>query len=299
MGEVFIMRQRWLVLAVLGLAALVSWTPAQDGGKLDIHLEKELVYGQGGGEELKLDLARPPSHRKGRFPAVVCIHGGGWRLGQRQQLSRLTELLASRGFVAVTISYRLAPKHRFPAQIEDCKAATRWLRAQADKYRLNADRIGAVGFSAGGHLACLLGTANGEAGLESNGGNDKYPSRIQAVVSFFGPTDLTARNWSKEVEGFFLVPFLGGSFEEKGDLYRKCSPIQYVSKDAPPFLFFHGDQDPIVNIDQSQKLAQKLQEAGAYAKLVTMEGDGHGWGGTKLNQTLEQTVAFFEEKLKK
>lgn len=295
------MNLRWLTVAILGLAgwASASSVSAQNGGKLDVHLENDLVYGQGGGEELKLDLARPPSHRKGPFPAVVCIHGGGWRLGQRQQLSKLTELLASRGFVAVTVSYRLAPKHRFPAQIEDCKAAVRWLRAHADKYRLKADRIGAVGFSAGGHLACLLGTTNGQAGFEGHGGHEKQSSRIQAVVSFFGPTDLSAKNWPKEVEGFFLVPFLGGTLEEKADLYRKCSPIHYVSKEAPPFLFFHGDKDQLVNIDQSQKLSQKLQDAGVAAQLVTLTGAGHGWGGTRLDQTLEQTIAFFEEKLKK
>ena len=117
---------------------------------------------------------------------------------------------------------------------------------------------------------------------------DRNDAFLEAVVSFFGPTDLTARNWSKEVEGFFLVPFLGGSFEEKGDSYRKCSPIQYVSKDAPPFLFFHGDKDQLVNIDQSRKMAQKLQEAGVQAKMMTTadveqchrgSSWGPSWGG--------------------
>src|SRR5262249_59047966 len=118
----------------------------------------------------------------GPVPVVVGLHGGGWRMGKRQDLAKLTELLAAQGFAAARVSYRLAPQHQFPAQIEDCKAAVRWLRANAKKYKLNPDRVGAVGFSAGAHLACLLGTADQSAGLEGNGGNPEQSSRVQAVV---------------------------------------------------------------------------------------------------------------------
>jgi acetyl esterase/lipase len=265
--------------------------------KHKIKVEKDLVYGKGGEEDLKLDLARPDGD--GPYPCIVCIHGGGWRAGQRQDVAKQIEQLAERGFVAVTISYRLSPKHKFPAQIEDCKAAVRWLRANAKKYNLSPDHIGAVGYSAGGHLACLLGAANGKDGLEGNGGNKDQSSQVQAVVSFFGPTDFINKTWSKQVEDTFLVPLLGCKFEDDPGPYKRCSPIAYVTKDAPPYLFFHGDKDTLVNIEDSRKLLKKLQDVGVYAKLVTMEGDGHGWGGEKLTRTLEQTMKFFEEKLKK
>jgi acetyl esterase/lipase len=247
---------------------------------------------------MQLDLALP-KEGKGPFPCVVCLHGGGWRGGKRQDLTKLTEFLAGKGFVAATITYRLAPDHRFPAQIEDCKAAVRWLRANAAKYHINPQKIGAVGFSAGGHLASLLGTADKDSGLEGEGGNLDQSSRVQAVVNYFGPTDFTTKTWSAHVKDAFIIPFLGGTMQDKRAVYEKASPVTHVSKDDPPFLFFHGDKDSLVGVDQPQILSKKLQEAGVSAKVVVLEGEGHGWGGETLNRTLRQTVEFFEEKLKK
>jgi acetyl esterase/lipase len=281
------------IAVLFALACAGSWVLAQaDVRPLPIRVEKELVYGKAGKVELKLDLAMPKDGA-GPFPAVVCLHGGGWRTGKRQDMTKVIELLASRGFVAATVTYRLAPAHRFPAQIEDCQAAVRWLRRHAKKYRLDPERIGAVGISAGAHLACLLGVTGKES--DSPG----VSSRVQAVVSFFGPTDFTVKTWPKAIEDALLVPFLGGSFEEKAEAYRRCSPITYVTKAAPPFLFFHGDKDTLVGIEQSEKMVKKLTEAGVSARLVTMKGDGHGWRGEKLTRTLEQTLEFLREKLKK
>lgn len=264
----------------------------------EVKVEKDIVYGKGGDVDLKLDLAMP-KEGDGPFPAVVCIHGGGWRAGSRQSLGKLTELLAEKGFVAVTVSYRLAPAAKFPAQIEDCKAAVRWLRANAKKYHIDPERIGCTGFSAGGHLVCLLGCTTKDDGLEGAGGNADQPSGVKAVVSFFGPTDLTAKTWTDDAEKTFFIPFLGDTFANKPDVYKKASPVTYVKKGAPPFLFFHGTEDKLVDVKQSRILCDKLKDAGVSAKVVELEGAGHGWGDPKLKQTIEQMQEFFAEQLKK
>jgi acetyl esterase/lipase len=270
--------------------------PAQ-APKVAVQAENDLVYGKGGDTELKLDLAIPKDG-DGPFPALVCIHGGGWSSGDRQQLRATLPILAGRGYVAASVTYRFVQAAKFPAQIEDCKAAVRWLRANAKKYKIDPDRIGAMGYSAGGHLACLLGTTDKNDGLEGNGGNPEQSSRVQAVVSFFGPTNFITKNWTEDVERQFMIPLLGAKFEEKPELYRKVSPINYVTKDDPPFLFFHGTADTLVGIHHSRQMTEKLKEVGVSAKLIELEGEGHGWRGEKLFQSLQQMMTFFDEQLK-
>ncbi len=284
------------LIACLALLALSSLSFAQSSPSIVV--EHDLVYAQAGKTELQLDLAMP-KEGNGPFPTLVCIHGGGWRQGKRQDLSKTIEVFAGRGYVATTISYRLSDVAPFPAQIEDCKAAVRWLRANAKKYKIDPERIGALGFSAGAHLACLLGTTQKDDGLEGNGGNLDQSSRVQAVVSFFGPTDLTTKDWTPQVEKDILIPFLGGTIDQKPEQYQKASPIRYVTKEAPPFLFFHGTDDKLVGIRQSQMLLKKLRSVGVSAEIVEMEGEGHGWRNGKLEMTINQTLAFFDRQLKK
>lgn len=286
-----------LSVCSVGLILLLAVPVQAQADKPEVAVERDVVFGKGGEVDLKLDLAMP-KNGDGPFPAVLCIHGGGWRGGNRQQMSASIEVFAGRGYVAVTPDYRLVPNGRFPTQIEDCKAAVRWLRANAKKYKINPDRIGAVGFSAGAHLACLLGTSDKNDGLEGSGGNPEQSSRLQAVVSFFGPTDFTVP-WEKSAEDTYLIPFLSGTRADRADTYKKASPITYATKDDPPFLFIHGTEDKLVPLAQSKFLAEKLQSVGVSATVIEVKGEGHGWKGEKLFETIKQTVEFLDERLKK
>jgi len=284
----------FLVVAVVAFFLLVAAARRSP----EIAVERDLVYGKGGDAELKLDLAMPEAGG-GPFPAIVFLHGEGWRAGNRRQMSHFIEGVARMGYVGVTVEYRLVPAARFPAPVEDCKAAVRWLRANAGKYRIRPDHIGVVGFSAGGHLACMLGVTDKKDGLEGVGGNADRPSRVQAVVSFFGPTDFSTRDWPRDLEKEVIVPFLGGSFADKPAVYRRASPISYVTKDAPPFLIFHGTGDELVPVDQSRRLAEKLKSFGVPAELVVLEGEHHGFTDANNQKSMKKMMDFLAERLKK
>ncbi len=265
--------------------------------KNKIPVECNIVYARAAEKDLKLDLARPPAG-KGPYPVIVCFHGGGWRMGNKRDVRSWLPFFAERGYVAASVGYRLAPDYKFPAQIEDAKTAIRFLRANADKYGIDKQRIAALGWSAGGHLACLLGLTDGKAGFDGK----LYPkesSRVEAVVDYFGPTDLAGFAKDATAQRGMLGPFIGAKFDENPMAHKKASPIQYVSKSAPPFLIFHGTKDLVVPIEQSRHLAAELKDVGVPVKLVEVPGEGHGWDGSAGIKTTVETIKFLDERLKK
>jgi acetyl esterase/lipase len=282
------MNWRWgfLVLFLAGAARAES----------QITTTLDVVYAKVGDRELKLDLARPAD--KGPHPAVVVIHGGGWRMGNKRDVRPWIEALAQRGYVAAGVAYRLAPDHVFPAQIEDCKTAVRFLRTNADTYGIDKDRVAAMGYSAGGHLACLLGLTDDSVGFDGK----LYPkesSRVCCVVDYFGPTDLAGFGKDESAQRSMLGPLIGAKFSEKPEAHERASPVKYVKKGAPPFLIFHGTKDWIVPIEQSRALANKLKDVGGSVKLVEVVDEGHGWAGKAGMGTTAATLEFLAEHLKK
>ena len=257
--------------------------------------QQNIEYGKGAGESLKLDLAWPEKST-GKRPCVVVIHGGAWRAGNRNQHTDIIFALAQRGYVAATISYRFCPKHRFPAQVEDAKCAVRFLRANADKYKIDTERFGAVGASAGAHLAMMLGVMDEQDGLEGDGGHAGESSKVHAVVSFFGPTDLSADD-IPTVTIPLLFDFIGGTKIKLPEKYKQASPITYVDADDAPMLLLQGTKDPLVPHSQAFKMIDALTDAGVRGRAEIIIGGGHGWGGKDLQRSLQQTYGFLDEQL--
>ena len=277
------------------LIALCPLVTAQDT-KVDELFEADVVYGRGGEVDLKMNIGRP-KESSASLPCVVLIHGGGWAAGNKNQHNDQVHEFVRKGYVSATVHYRFAPKYVFPAQIEDVKCAIRYLRANADKYGIDKNRIGAVGFSAGAHLSMLLGAMDPEDGFEGEGGNPDEPSKVNAVVAFFGPTDFTTDDWPKQTVPI-LQTFLGGTKADKAEAYRKASPISYVSKGDAPMLLIQGTKDVLVPWTQATSMAEALTKAGVYGRVDLILGAGHGWGGTELKRTADETFAFFDQVLK-
>lgn len=300
------MRSTTSALTKLFVAFGVLWLAGNVARSAEIVLEENITYGKAGDTELKLDLARPQGN--GPFPAIVFIHGGGWSGGNRQAYRGQIQEAARRGYVAVTISYRLmkydeAKKETttadpiFPAQIHDAKAAIRWVRANAEKYSVDPDRIGVTGGSAGGHLSLLVGLTDPASGLEGDSGNSDQSSRVQAVVNVFGPTDM-AYCFEKSSVAWIFRLFMGGTPAEARNRYNAASPITYVSQDDPPVLTLHGDQDALVPVEQARVLDEKMKAAGASHTLMVFEGQGHGFGGEDAKKAADATWEFFDRHLK-
>ncbi len=277
------------------------------GRSENVAVHENITYGKGGESELKLDLACPVGD--GPFPAIVFIHGGGFYQGSRQAYQETIREAANRGYVAATISYRLmrfdaqrkettTAEPNFPAQVHDAKAAIRWLRANADHYNVDPDRIGVTGASAGGHLSLLIGLTDAGSDLEGDGGNPGRSSRVQAVVNFFGPTD-AATCYKESTDPWIFRLFLGGTPQETPETYRIASPATYASSDDPPVLTLHGDQDTLVPVTQAELLDDKMKEAGADHTLVVFKGQGHGFGGDHQEKAMKAMWDFFDQRLKR
>lgn len=248
----------------------------------DTTVLRDVVFGQGGGRDLTMHIVLPKNAAESRRPAYVWIHGGGWQGGKKDGGVGKVMPMVREGFVGATIEYRLTGEAPFPAQIEDCKCAIRYLRAHAEKYNIDPNRIAVGGSSAGGHLVALLGTSAGADELEGQGGWADQSSEVQAVIDLYGPTDFKAFVTTKGYEGHNRAgspesKLLGGGEvlpNEAG--IKRVNPITYVDEADPPFLIIHGTKDRTVPLNQSEAMDHALKSVKVESTLHIIEGAGHG-----------------------
>ena len=263
-----------------------------------VTVHRDVAYVTNGHERQKLDLYVPDTGEN--LPLIIWVHGGAWRGGDKTHYVRMEYLTT--GYAGASINYRLSQHAIFPAQIEDVKAAVRWLRANAETYRLDPNRFAAWGSSAGGHLVAMLGTTGDVAEFEV-GEHLTVSSRVQAVVDYFGPTDFLQMDAQSLPDGLVHdapdspeSQLVGGPIQEHKDRVARANPITYVSKDDSPFLIIHGDQDKLVPYQQSVLLKDALEAAGVPVTFYQVEGGGHGW--FRDPKVPKLTRSFLEQHLK-
>lgn len=262
----------------------------------DVVFEKAIEYANPDGQHLAVDLAMP-KNATGELPAIVCIHGGGFRAGTREGYDKLCLTLAQHGYVAITVTYRLAPAYPFPAAVQDCKTAVRWLRANAAKYHVDPKRIGVTGGSAGGHLAQFLGVTMGVKAFEGDGHNDQS-SDVSCVVNYYGPSDLT-KSYEASVDAKDVLPlFFGGDLSTKRREHIIGSPLYWVTPFAAPTLCVHGTEDKYVAHEQAVWIVDKLKAVSVEASLLTLAGAGHGFKGADAEKAEKALIEFFDAHLK-
>ncbi|HXR06277.1 MAG TPA: alpha/beta hydrolase [Candidatus Acidoferrum sp.] len=292
---------------VCSLAAVLAWSnwtanaarqDAPEGLPPGARMLTNLAYVPNGTERQKLDLYLPATGTN--LPLIVWVHGGGWMEGSKEDPPGLRLLV--HGFALASINYRLSQDAVFPAQLEDCKAAIRWLRAHAREHGLDPNRIGVWGASAGGHLVALLGTTGAVKEFDL-GENLGVSSRVQAVCDWFGPTDFTQiTNHPSDIN--HAAPdspearLLGGPIAQNAAKAQRANPIRYITKDDPPFLIMHGDKDTVVPLEQSQLLAEALQKAGVPVIFHVVPGGGHGGPAFRQQEEVDRLYDFFVRRLK-
>ena len=238
-----------------------------------VNVDRGVAFGVEGDLPLLLDIYRPPARAAPR-PAVVLVHGGGMWTGSRADMALPARQLASAGYVAFAVDYRLndaaTGRHRWPAQLDDVQRAVRWVRATADEHGVSPGRVGAYGWSAGGQLAALLGARETRVADTTL---TPISSRVACVVDLAGDVDLAAYTRPPALDE--VVALLGGTPDEVPERYLDASPLSWIDGHTAPFLIVHGAADDVVPVAQSQRLVSALRAAGVAVRYVELPDAGH------------------------
>lgn len=297
-----------LLLPLLLLASIaLSEVPKDYTPPAGIKMERDVSYIPDGDEAQKLDLYLPEKTSEKPLPLIVHIHGGGWRGGSKFPCG--VSGMVTKGYAVASIEYRFSQKAIFPAQIQDCQAAIRWLRANSKKYKFDVDKVGVVGGSAGGHLSALVGTSGGKKAFVPIGGNEEQSDKVQCVCDIFGPADFSTvvqqASDDKNVKNIFEFntpkdPYsglIGAKLDDKAKA-DAVSPIHYVSADTPPILILHGTHDALVPYAQSVQFEAALKEKGVPVWLQKLPGSGHGGAAFGKPSVIQLMANFFDKYLK-
>jgi len=302
---------RWVLFAapwaVLGLCLLPRLARPDWGARADeafappsnLRIERDLTYARYGSREMHLDLYRPAQVSRALLPTVIVIRGGGFQWGDSKGFAFIAARLAQAGFAAACIQYRTSGEARFPAPIQDAKAAVRWVHANAATYRLDPDAIGAIGGSAGGYLATFLATTAGAVEFEGDGGNAGESSRIGAAVAMATAADFVDLHPYPREAREVLAAFIGAPLERMNEARRAASPVSYVSQTSAPLLLIHSDADPSVPYAQAQLLQQRYAAVGADAELFTVSGAPHDpWNYVRwFSDLMTRSAEFLHSRL--
>lgn len=270
----------------------------------DVQLEQNIVFNTNPSRLLTLHLVRPKVLPKEKLPALIWIFGGAFRMGNKE--SGILPLLpfAQRGYACAAVEYRYSSEALFPAQVQDCKCAIRFLRAKSETYGLDPERFGVWGPSAGGYLSAMMGVTNGVTEFEGTGGWEEVSSQVQAVCDWFGPTDFLQMNHAGSIQDHDAADspeseLIGGPIQENKDRVRVANPITYITREQviPPFLVVHGDADPLVPFNQSELLVEALQNVGADVTFHKVAGAGHGGEDFESKEILGLVRSFFNKHL--
>lgn len=245
-------------------------------------IARDVIYTPAGWPQaLKADVYRASG--SGAKPAVLLIHGGGWAApDRREQMASIAKRVAARGYVVVNASYRYAPQYIYPAPVDDLREALKWMRTNAAQYQIDPARIAAMGYSAGGHLAAMLGVLDGPAEV-----------RVQAVVDGAGPSDL------RKYKGGTLVPqFLGGTQQQVPQQFIAASPVSHISKDDPPVFLYHGSWDTLVPDHHSRDFKTALDAVGVRAEWFKIVGRGHVAAFFSDGAAIDAALAFLDRELR-
>jgi acetyl esterase/lipase len=296
---------KWTVvcLATFGLAVLFGASvtaaqgepPAQDlieyRPSAQVRVIPDLVYARYGDRTLLLDLYLPAPSRQGS-PGVIVVRGGGWMVNDRKRFRHIASALAEKGIAAACIEYRTADEAAFPGAIQDVKAAVRWMRANATRYGIDSEAIGALGGSSGAHMALLAGLTAGVAEFEGNGGHAHASSQIQGVVAMATPADLLSLSANNKRT---VGTFLHATPEEDNQKWRWASPVNHITRGGPPVLLLHGAEDDSVPSSQSVDFVCRYRQAGASAELHILPGAPHAFWNYRpwFSEAMERAATFF------
>jgi acetyl esterase/lipase len=294
---VVILTRSLILIAVSGVTIDVMFSTLVCGLAMSLGgSEKDVVYSVVGGAQIKADFYAPELRNAKGDPFVLVVHGGGWTGGKKEDMSVICEELAKRGIASATVSYRLAPQSKYPAQLDDVQTAVRYFRANKTKYGIRTEKMAAAGASAGGHLSLMLGFKDTKGQKLAEYPNES--SKVQYVLNLFGPTDLKY-DFDKTVASLVALQVTGVQYDPNGESTKNFSPVTYIDGSSAEVFTIHGQADPLVPVMQAKRLDEVLAKAGVKHTMRLIPGMKHevNMEIPEMAKAVDEAFAFLVDRL--